>query len=74
MRAKIGAMREQLSGALKAQFEGEIERSLGNIHDAMGPYTRFVRAEQGKLTDTREELEKIKSGLGRLRLEVEKGA
>jgi hypothetical protein len=74
MRAKIGAMREQLVSSLRGQFEGEIERSLGNIHEAMGPYTRFVRAEQGKLTEAKEGLEKIKGGLGRLRLEVEEVA
>jgi len=75
MRAKISAMREQLVRSLRGQFEGEVERSLGNIHEAMAPYTRFVRAEQGKLEETQEKLEAIKLGLGRLKLEVgeEKG-
>jgi hypothetical protein len=71
MRTKIGAMREQLVRSLKGQFEGEIERSLGGIGEAMGPYTRFVRAEQGKLQVAKDALEKIKSGLGRLKVEVE---
>jgi hypothetical protein len=73
MRTKIAAMRDQLSGALKTQFEGEIERSLGKINEAMAPYTRFVRAEQGKLLEAKEGLERIKAGLGRLRVEVEEG-
>jgi len=73
MRTKIGAMREQLVRSLKAQFEGEIERSLGGIGDAMAPYTRFVRAEQGKLMEAKEGLERIKAGLGRLKVEVEEG-
>jgi small GTP-binding protein len=71
MRTKIAAMREQLVRSLRGQFEREIERSLGNIHEAMGPYTRFVRAEQGKLVETKDGLEGIKAGLGRLKMEVE---
>ena len=71
MRTKIAAMRDQLVRSLRGQFEREIERSLGNIHEAMGPYTRFVRAEQGKLVETKDGLEGIKAGLSRLKLEVE---
>jgi hypothetical protein len=73
MRTKIGAMREQLVRSLGAQFESEIERSLGKIGEAMAPYTRFVRAEQGKLAEAQQGLEAIKNGLGRLKVEVEEG-
>ena len=73
MRTKVGAMREQLARSLRVQFEREIERSLGNIHEAIAPYTRFVRAEQGKLQGAQQELEKIKTGLGKLKVEVEQG-
>lgn len=73
MRTKIGAMREQLARSLRVQFEREIERSLGNIHEAIAPYTRFVRAEQGKLQGAQQELEKIKTDLGKLKVEVEAG-
>ncbi len=71
MRAKIAAMREQLVQALRVQFEREIERSLSNIHEAVGPYTRFVRAEQGKLQETQAGLDKIKAALGGLKVKVE---
>jgi len=39
----------------------------------MAPYTRFVRAEQGKLDETKTDLQSIQSGLGRLKTEVEEG-
>ena len=71
MRAKIAAMREQLLHALRTQFEREIERSLQNINEAMAPYTRFVRAEQGKLVETQAELSRIKNDLEGLKVKVD---
>ena len=71
MRLKIGAMREQLVRSLRAQFESEIERSLQRIHEAIAPYTRFVRAEQSKLQETQVELERIQNGFIRLKTAIE---
>jgi hypothetical protein len=71
MREKIAAMREQLLQALRSQFEHEIERSLQKINEAMAPYTRFVRAEQGKLVEAQEELGRIKTGLEGLKVKVD---
>ncbi len=50
LRARIDALRQRLADVLTRQFEDELARSLGRIRDAMAPYTRFVRAEQEKLT------------------------
>ncbi|MDD5466600.1 MAG: dynamin family protein [Anaerolineales bacterium] len=71
MREKIAALREQLAGALRTQFEGEIVRSLGKIQKAIAPYSRFVRTERGKLDQARQELEDIKAGLNRLKVAIE---
>ena len=71
MRKKIALLREQLSNTLRIQFEREIERSLQNIHTAIGPYTRFVRAEQGKLLDVQKYLENSRLELVRLREMIE---
>ena len=71
MRKKIALLREQLSNTLRIQFEREIERSLQNIHTAIGPYTRFVRAEQGKLLDVQKYLENSRLELARLRELIE---
>ena len=42
-------MREQLMGALTGQFDREVERSAQQVQEAVGPYTRFVRAERERL-------------------------
>ncbi len=70
LRQKIAAMREQLVGSLTAQFDREIESSLRRIDEAIGPYTRFVRAERDRLTTAREEFGASVQGLARLRSRV----
>jgi len=70
LRQKIAAMREQLIGSLTAQFDREVEGSLRRIDEAIGPYTRFVRAERDRLTTAREELGASVQGLARLRSRV----
>lgn len=71
LREKISALRQQLINALKNQFEKEIERSLHNIDAAIAPYTRFVRAEQGKLLEAQSSLEAIRNELTRLKINIE---
>ncbi|UCH58899.1 MAG: hypothetical protein JSV61_11860, partial [Anaerolineales bacterium] len=71
MHAKISAMRERLLHSLRVQFENEIQRSLQRIHEAIAPYTRFVRAEQNKLKETQAELERIQKDLIRIKAAVE---
>jgi small GTP-binding protein len=71
LRDKISAMREQLMGALTGQFERELERSLHRIQEAIAPYTRFIRAERDRLTETQDELTQIQQGLARLKARIE---
>jgi signal transduction histidine kinase len=71
MREKVAALRAQLVQSLRSQFEREIERSLHNIEEAIAPYTRFVRAERGKLSETKEALDSIQDEIERLRNRVE---
>jgi small GTP-binding protein len=68
---KIATMREQLMSSLTGQFDREIEGSLRRIDEAIGPYTRFVRAERDMLGNAREELNAVNQGLIRLRSRVE---
>jgi len=68
---KIAAMREQLISSLTSQFDREIEGSLRRIEEAIGPYTRFVRAERDRLTTAHDELNAVDQGLVRLRSQVE---
>ncbi len=71
LKEKITDMRITLINSLRAQFEREIQRSLDNIKEAIGPYSRFVRAEGGKLEETSESLESFQEQMGRLRGRIE---
>ena len=71
MRSKVAALRAQLVQSLRTEFEKEIDHSLQHINEAIGPYTRFVRAERGRLLETQTQLEKIKGQLNRLEAKLE---
>ena len=71
MRTRIAALREQLIGSLRTQFEKEMQRSVQEINAAIAPYTRFVRAEQNKLSEVKASFEQTKTGLERLRVQAD---
>jgi small GTP-binding protein len=68
---KILALRAQLSGSLRGQFEKEVQHSLERIQEAIAPYTRFVRAERGKMEEMRNKLKDLKIGIERLSKKIE---
>jgi len=70
MRAKIKAMRTQLTRALRTHFESEIEQSIAHINDTIAPYSRFVRAEGQKNEDALERLQQIQTALNRLEARI----
>jgi len=67
---KTRQMRERLMGALTAQFDRELERSVQRIQEAVGPYTRFVRGERERLGSTRDELRALRGELERLKAAI----
>lgn len=71
MRTKIANLRTQLISSLQKQFSREIERSLQNIQEAIAPYTRFVRAERGKLTSMQNKLEEIGRNIENLKTTIQ---
>jgi small GTP-binding protein len=71
MREKVSEMRRQLIQALRGQFEGEIDRSLQRINEAISPYTRFVRAERGKLEEAGSRLESLTDRVEQIRVRIE---
>jgi hypothetical protein len=71
MRVKLSSLRIQLIGTLREKFEKEIQRSLEEINAAISPYSRFVRAEQGKLVEYQTSLEDIKLDLKQLNDAIE---
>jgi prefoldin subunit 5 len=53
------------------QFEQELARSLQRLREAIAPYTRFVRAEQQKLTRVERDLGQIGEALAQLRSRID---
>jgi small GTP-binding protein len=72
LHAKILELREKLMSTLTEQFEREIERSRHRIEEAIGPYTRFVKAERQKLEELSSELRSSRDSMAGLQAEIEK--
>jgi hypothetical protein len=53
---KIADLRSRLAEALRTQFQRGQEQSRHRLDDAIAPYARFVRAEQGRWTEAQESL------------------
>ncbi|MGH9176236.1 MAG: dynamin family protein, partial [Vicinamibacterales bacterium] len=71
LRDRIERMRSELLTNLRAQFQREVERSVRGVMDAVAPYTRFVRAENEKLTSLNAEHDRISRELARIRTEID---
>jgi hypothetical protein len=67
---KVAIVRERLMSSLRQQFERETAGSVSRIQDAVAPYTRFVRSERSRLTESRDALERCVGELRRLESEV----
>ena len=68
---KLEDLRQRLVAAMSEEFDRELARSLQRLREAIAPYTRFVRAEQQKLTRIEGELVEISSTLGQIRTRIE---
>lgn len=64
---KIATMRKRLIESLTSAFDKEVTRSQEQIREAIGPYSRFVRAESGKLKDAQEQFGSIQTELDRIK-------
>jgi small GTP-binding protein len=67
---KTRQMRERLMGALTAQFDRELDRSVNRVQEAVAPYTRFVRGERERLGSTRDELRALRGELERIKAAI----
>ncbi len=68
---KLEDLRQRLMAAMTAEFEQELERSLRRLREAIAPYTRFVRAEQQKLSRVEGELGELSASLAQIRARIE---
>ncbi|GAB4500271.1 MAG: dynamin family protein [Anaerolineales bacterium] len=72
LRNKINTLRANLLKSLRSQFEHEMQRSHDKLQEGIAPYTRFVRAERGKLTGAQTAFEQIHTRIKRLQSEIER--
>jgi small GTP-binding protein len=67
---KVSELRDQLARSITRQVNSELEASSARIREAIGPYTRFVRAQRDQLSGLSDEMAAIDGVLGRLRAEI----
>lgn len=60
LRKQVAELRQQLETALNRQFENELQESAQRLHEAIAPYTRFVRSEREKLEKLDADLRQLK--------------
>jgi hypothetical protein len=58
---KLEELRTKLMGSLTTQFDREMRRSTQRIEDTIAPFTRFVRAEEEKLTAQWDQLRELEA-------------
>ena len=64
---------EALSNTLRDQFKRELAASTQRLHEALAPYTRFVRIESERVGEVRGTLERLRAETSTLRRRVESG-
>ena len=58
---KLEDLRTTLVDSLTTQFDREMRRSTQRIEDTIAPFTRFVRAEEEKLTAQQDQLVELEA-------------
>jgi len=66
-RAKMAALRSNLSEALTTAFNHESTSAIERLKDNIAPYTRYVFAEQERIDQTAAEIESMKQKVAELR-------
>jgi len=64
---KLEELRTTLVSSLTSQFDREMRRSTQRIEDTIAPFTRFVRAEEEKLTAQQDQLVELEAHITGLR-------
>ena len=71
--ARTRELSEALSNTLRDQFKRELEASSQRLHEALAPYTRFVRIESERVGQVRATLDRLRTETAALRRRVESG-
>ncbi len=64
-------LRDSLHDSLAKEFNNELRKASAKLHEAIEPYTRFVRSELGRIESLDKELESSEASLLALRKDVE---
>lgn len=68
---KMEELQKRLQQTLSEQFQKELNNSSGRIHDAIAPYTRFVRAEREKTAAMQERIGQLGQRMLALKEQIE---
>ncbi len=69
-REKTDSLRERLGEVIRRQFDAELNRSVERMHDAIAPYTRFVRTEHARMTEASATLSEVGGEIEALKAEI----
>ncbi|MBP1465074.1 dynamin family protein [Candidatus Chloroploca sp. M-50] len=71
LRERVDDMRAKLRQGIEQQVTREVERSMSQIRERNAPFTRFVRAQRGQLSDLQQTFTDLDVRLARLRKDIE---
>ncbi|MBC8160390.1 MAG: dynamin family protein [Roseiflexaceae bacterium] len=69
---KITSLRAEIQETMQRQFDGELDKMMTRIREAIGPYTRFIRSQREQLIEAQRALSDVDVELGRVRAEIGK--
>lgn len=70
---KVSDLRDQLARTINRQVNGELDSSVQRVREAIGPYTRFVRAQRDQFDAIQTSMQEVETTIGRLRAEITNG-
>lgn len=68
---KMQELRQRLHTLMNEQFNKELNGSIDRVYDALAPYIRFVRSEQEKIVNMRQQLTPLDAEILRLKSSIE---
>lgn len=72
-RERLDDLRGRLNETMERQFNTELDRMISRLHEAITPYTRFVRAEHELLLTVQRELSDAEMAFGSIKTDIERG-
>ncbi len=71
LRKKMSELQATLRKALSESFRRELDQAVNRLTEALAPYRRFIRSEEGDLTLTISDLMQIEGDITKLRHEID---